>query len=188
MGSKWAHLVAMVLVVVGGLNWGAVGLFGVDLVRTVFGRGLLANVVYVAVGVAAVVVALNRDSYLPFLGETVMPCSLLAERVPDHADTEVSVHGLEPGAKLLYWAAEPATEGLGRIRDWRRAYLDFANAGVTSADAGGHAVLRIRRPQPYTVPIKGRLEAHVHWRVCGEGGMLGPVRTTTVTGGPLSVA
>jgi uncharacterized membrane protein YuzA (DUF378 family) len=187
IAGKWAHLVAMVLVVVGGLNWGAVGLFGVDLVRTVFGRGLLANVVYVAVGVAAVAVALNRDSYLPFLGETVMPCSLLAERTPDHADTEVAVSGVEPGAKLLYWATEPATEGLGRIRDWRRAYLDFANAGVTTADAGGHAVLRVRRPQPYTVPVKGRLEAHVHWRVCGEGGMLGPVRTTTLTGGPISL-
>jgi len=74
--------------------------------------------------------------------------------------------------------AEPATDGLARIKDWRQAYLDYANAGVTRADGAGVAVLVIRKPQPYTVPVKGRLESHVHWRVCEGGGMLGPVQTT----------
>jgi hypothetical protein len=175
----------MILVVVGALNWGLIGAFGFNAVAAVFGKGTLANIIYVLVGVAAVVVASSRASFLPFLGETVLPCSLMPDRMPDHADTEVSISGVTPGAKVLYWATEPATEGLSRINDWRRAYLDFANAGVTTADAGGHAVLRIRKPQPYTVPVKGRLEAHVHWRVCGDGGFIGPVMTTTVTGGPM---
>jgi uncharacterized membrane protein YuzA (DUF378 family) len=185
MFAKWLHLIAMVLVVVGALNWGLVGAFGWNAVTALVGKGAAANAIYVAVGVAALLVVGRRDTYLPFLGETVMPCSLLPEQTPEHADTEVSVHGVTPGAKVLFWATEPATEGLARIQDWRRAYLDFANAGVTTADAGGHAVLRIRKPQPYTVPLKGRLEAHVHWRVCGDNGLLGPVMTTTITGGPL---
>jgi uncharacterized membrane protein YuzA (DUF378 family) len=186
MFGKWLHLIAMVLVIVGGLNWGSVGIFGLDLVRAVFGRGTIARIIYIAVAVSALILAFNRASYLPFLGETVMPCSILQERVPDHADTEVSLHGLTPGAKVLYWATEPATEGLARIVDWRRAYLDFANAGVTTADAAGHAILRIRKPQPYSVPVKGRIEAHVHWRVCGNDGLLGPVQATMLTGGPLA--
>ena len=186
MFNKWLHLIAMILVVVGGLNWGAVGLFGFDIVRAIFGRSVVASIVYVLIGVAALVVATSRDSYLPFLGETVMPCSVLEDRVPDHADTEVSVSGLTPGAKVLFWAAEPATEGLARIRDWRRAYLDFANAGVATVDAGGHAILRVRKPQSYTVPLKGAIDSHVHWRVCGDDGMLGPVQMTVLTGGPLS--
>jgi uncharacterized membrane protein YuzA (DUF378 family) len=185
MLDKWIHLIAMALVLIGALNWGLVGAFGVDLVRTIAGKGTVANVIYVAVGIAALLLAFRRDTYLPFLGETVLPCSLIPDRVPDNADTEVSIHGVTPGAKVMFWAAEPATEGLSRINDWRRAYLDFANAGVTTADAGGHATLRIRKPQPYSVPTKGRIEAHVHWRVCGDGGLIGPVMTTTVTGGPL---
>jgi uncharacterized membrane protein YuzA (DUF378 family) len=176
--KKWAHMVAMVLVVIGGLVWGGVGLFGVNAVAAILGRGVLANVVYTLVGLAAIVVAVDRASYLPFLGETVMPCSLLSERVPDDADVSVEINGLEPGTKVLFWATEPATEGLSRIVDWRRAYLEFSNAGVTTADQTGRATLRVRRPQPYTVPVAGRLEAHVHWRACGDGGLLGPVRTT----------
>jgi len=163
---KWANLVAMAILVAGTVISFAAG-------RKTWAAALMLLV--------ALWVGLNLYSYLPFLGPTVMPCSLLANRIPEHADTEVRVDGLKPGATVMYWAAElgkPATDGLARIKDWRQAYLDYANAGVTRADGAGVAVLVIRKPQPYTVPVKGRLESHVHWRVCEGGGMLGPVQTT----------
>jgi hypothetical protein len=177
MFQKWMFMVATLLLVLCGL---IVSVYG--LTRKTVG---LAGVLFAAVGLAALYVGLRRDSYLPFLGETVLPCSLLKEQTPEHADTEVRIHGLPANAKVLFWATEPATEGLERIRDWRRAYLDFSNAGVTTADSSGYATLRIRKPQPYTIPSGRRLEPHVHWRVCGDGGMIGPVQTTLITGGPL---
>ncbi|RCW72501.1 DUF378 domain-containing protein [Pseudorhodoferax soli] len=46
--------IALVLLVVGGLNWGLVGLLQVDLVATLFGSmSLLSRAVYVLVGLAA---------------------------------------------------------------------------------------------------------------------------------------
>lgn len=46
--------VALVLVIVGGLNWLLVGLFEFDLVATLFGAdSVLAKIVYVLVGLAA---------------------------------------------------------------------------------------------------------------------------------------
>jgi uncharacterized membrane protein YuzA (DUF378 family) len=46
---------AIILLIVGGLNWGLVGLFGVDIVSTLFGPGsMISRVIYVAVGVAAI--------------------------------------------------------------------------------------------------------------------------------------
>lgn len=45
---------AMVLLIVGGLNWGLVGLFDFDLVATLFGEmSALSRVVYVLVGLSA---------------------------------------------------------------------------------------------------------------------------------------
>lgn len=45
---------SLVLLVIGGLNWGLVGLFDYNLVDSAFGAGsTLARVVYVLVGVAA---------------------------------------------------------------------------------------------------------------------------------------
>lgn len=51
-------MVAFTLVIVGGINWGLVGLMGFDLVAWLFGGVLgmemLARLVYILVGVAAV--------------------------------------------------------------------------------------------------------------------------------------
>ena len=45
---------AVVLVVVGGLNWGLVGLLDLDLVELIFGSiPILAKIVYILVGLAA---------------------------------------------------------------------------------------------------------------------------------------
>jgi len=183
----WGHLVAVAVVLVGAANGIAVGLTKWNPLQSLLGL-TFARLVYVLIGLCVIYVGTQRASYLPFLGETIVPCSVLKDQVPEHADTEVQIHGLTPGKKVLYWASEPATEGLGksttdglgRIKDWRRAYLEFANAGVTTVDEGGHATLKIRKPQPYTVPIKGLLKTHVHWRICGDNGFLGPVEMTPV--------
>jgi uncharacterized membrane protein YuzA (DUF378 family) len=46
--------IALVLVIVGGLNWGLVGLFQFDLVKAILGSiPLLQNAVYVLVGISA---------------------------------------------------------------------------------------------------------------------------------------
>jgi uncharacterized membrane protein YuzA (DUF378 family) len=45
---------AMALLIIGGLNWALVGLFGVDMVATIFGPGSPATrLIYVLVGLAA---------------------------------------------------------------------------------------------------------------------------------------
>jgi hypothetical protein len=106
-----------------------------------------------------------------------MPCSLLKEQTPEAANYEKRVAVQGPGRKVLFWAAEPDTEHLEKINDWRKAYLGFHNAGVTIVGEDNTAVLKVRTPQPYTVPMKGRLEAHIHYRVCGNNGFLGPVQT-----------
>ena len=58
---------ALILVLVGALNWGLVGILEFDLVATLFGEmSLLTRIVYSLVGVAALYVAiismsLNKD-------------------------------------------------------------------------------------------------------------------------------
>lgn len=45
---------ALILVIVGALNWGLIGLFGFDLVATLFGgqEAMLSRIVYALVGLA----------------------------------------------------------------------------------------------------------------------------------------
>jgi uncharacterized membrane protein YuzA (DUF378 family) len=174
---KKLYMVGVVLLIIGGFNAGLWALTGKDLITSFFGRrSLLTNALFLAMGVTALALAFCRDFYLPFLGETVMPCSVLPPQTPEGADTEVNVR-VHPGAKVMYWATESKDAVVSGLQSWRNAYKGFQNAGVVIADAEGNAELAVRSPQAYTVPTKGKLNPHVHYRECGDDGMMKRVET-----------
>jgi uncharacterized membrane protein YuzA (DUF378 family) len=50
--------IALILVIVGGLNWGLVGIFKFDLVAAIFGEmGAISRIVYTLVGLSAIYLA-----------------------------------------------------------------------------------------------------------------------------------
>lgn len=56
-------LIAAILLIIGGLNWGLVGAANFDLVATLFGAdSVVAKAVYVVVGLAAVLMAVGLFS------------------------------------------------------------------------------------------------------------------------------
>lgn len=180
--QKKAYALAILLLVVGGISIGVMAVTGRDIFSILTAkRTWILNVLLIAIGVSAVVVGLYRDSYLPFLGPTIMPCSLLRAQTPEGADTDVRIYA-KPGATVLYWAAEPANKDLQGLNDWRKAYLGHRNAGVVVADSDGYATLKVRKPQAYSVPMKGALVPHIHYRVCREQGFIGRVETVTLDG------
>ena len=71
---KSLHWIALLLVIVGAVNWGLVGLFQFDLIAALFGgqAAPLSRVVYTLVGLSGVVVAAtssalagSRDAAVP---------------------------------------------------------------------------------------------------------------------------
>ena len=53
-------IITFVLVLIGAINWGLVGAFGIDLVALIFGyMTLLARIVYILVGVSAIIYAIT---------------------------------------------------------------------------------------------------------------------------------
>lgn len=180
MNHYWKHkayMIAMVLLVIGGINWGIKSVLGKDAVTYFTGKNVLAaNAIFAAVGISALLIGLHRDAYLPFLGQTLIPCSVLTVQTPENADMEVEVLA-SPGTKILYWAAEPANKDLKSVNDWKHAYLAYRNAGVAVSDPSGIAKLKVRKPQPYRVPLKGELSPHVHYRKCDGVSLLSRVFT-----------
>ncbi len=52
--------IAVILVIVGGLNWGLIGIFSWDLIAVIFGAmSTISQVVYILVGIAAVYLAVT---------------------------------------------------------------------------------------------------------------------------------
>lgn len=179
MDAKYLHLTiqkfTLAFLIAGALICLSMALFNLNPLNA----GPFMRTILLIIGIAGILHIFRRDFYLPFLGETVMPCAALEERTPSGADTTVTVQ-VTPKSKLLYWAAEPAAEELKQIQDWKLAYATFSNIGVTTSDQSGTATLRVRKPQAYSVPFKGRLEPHIHYRICGEDGIMSRVNTVFI--------
>ncbi len=59
---KLLNLIAVILVLVGAINWGFIGLLGFNVVGTLLAHSILANIVYIAVGVSGVwVIIFGKD-------------------------------------------------------------------------------------------------------------------------------
>jgi uncharacterized membrane protein YuzA (DUF378 family) len=59
---KKLDIIVAILLVVGGLNWGLVGLFNVNLVAALFGTSVVATIVYTLVGFSALYQVLQVKS------------------------------------------------------------------------------------------------------------------------------
>jgi uncharacterized membrane protein YuzA (DUF378 family) len=62
MPNSNLYWIALVVLIIGGLNWGLVGLFSFNLVEFLFGLTLLTRLIYILVGAAAVWVLIRAFS------------------------------------------------------------------------------------------------------------------------------
>lgn len=56
---NWIDWTAFTLLVIGGLNWGLVGVFDFNLVSWLFGTGVITTIVYVLVGISGLISAFS---------------------------------------------------------------------------------------------------------------------------------
>ena len=53
MYNKTLDMIAMILLIIGGLNWGLVGALNINVVTWIFGMSMVTNLIYILVGLSA---------------------------------------------------------------------------------------------------------------------------------------
>lgn len=143
----------------------------------------LVRFISMVVFVSAVYLLVQRDTYLPFLGTTVVPPSFFHDIVvPSGANVEatVEVPNVASGTKVVYWGAMPFSDSDKIMPTPQMAYKQYANSGVAVV-VDGKAKLKFFCPVKYQVPWGKTLDRHIHYRVVdGFSGFLGPVKTVFV--------
>ena len=131
------RIIAVFFVLVGGLNWGlTAGDYNlVEKINRMLSerfrtRLRLDKFIYIVVGLCALGLFFDRTMWLPFLGESVLPGTLVPLKAHS-GNTQVKVQ-VSPGAKVAYWSAMPGDDA---EIDVRYAYAKFGNSGVVMADA-----------------------------------------------------
>lgn len=136
-----------------------------------------ARLVSLVALVGAVYLGSNRDFYMPFLGPTIVPTSVLKLGTPSDATVAVSIDAPKNATHVIYWAATPAAMPFDSPM---AAYRGFNNAGVVEV-AAGRATLRVACPGTYKMGWGRLLPRHLHYRYIFENGVLSAVKTASVT-------
>jgi len=167
------YMLMIMIVIVGGLNYGA-SAWGYNIIENIF--GIWGRYVYIIISLAALVLALNRNTFLPFLGRTAVPCSSIPVTTQDNTTESIKIK-IKPNTKIIYWAAE---SGTNYTKHAMSAYNKVANYGVAISDNTGVVELKFNYPQGYYVKywgMKKNIPPHIHYRTCDGNLMLSEVRT-----------
>ena len=173
-------MILITLVIIGGLNYGTTA-FGYNMIEllsmninNLFKSDYKINkIIYITIAISAGLLSIKKTTWLPFLGKSVLPATLIPLKTPSKSNMKVSIK-TKPNVKVAYWAALPK----GDNHDVVTAYGDFSNSGVVMSDSDGIAELPILSGSCYTVPSGRKIGKHVHYRVLGEPyGMIDKINT-----------
>lgn len=173
---------ARIILVLGGLNYLYMASVSKnEFLFIPFPKNVL-NLLFIIIGLSALYLFFNRDYYLPFLGETVIPTiSPLKKNKKDLITTIIK--NLPPKSTVIYWAAKSSEKDLSLILDPYKAYGDYENSGVTVSNELGEAQIEYECPTTYQVSkfgiFKKVLRRHIHFRYTDSRlpGFISPVKT-----------
>jgi len=180
MGKKiYKHKLAMILVIAGALNWG-LSIINVNVVKMlndyldnlIGTTSHLDKLLYVTIAVAGLYLS-KRDSFLPFLGKTVIPPSVIPLKTNRFQEDTVVIK-VKPNTKVIYWAAKKSKNDKPDV--WS-AYDDYMNSGVVMSDKTGRAILKLQKGSGYIVPGGKYIPPHVHYRYEHKPGKLSRIET-----------
>ena len=181
MKSYYNEKLLRMILTIGSMYYLLLAFYGDAKIRDFVGDRFCV-VLYIVFAVAGIYVGMDRDFYLPFLGDAVFPDGLFPPRItPMSANMNYTLKGLPVDTKVIYWAAEPCekTQTCNVERMPWESYNDYTNTGTTMSDNKGNASISIRgTPQSYNVPYKDELiMPHFHYRYKKMNGMYSKVHT-----------
>jgi hypothetical protein len=177
------HMIFLAFIIIGALNWGLF-VFNYNLVETLHlylnkflgVETYIDKVIYLFILISGIIIGLKKSTWLPFLGETVLPSQFITNRTREASDFTITVK-VAPFTRVAYWASLPQ-DNKNKIPDVVTAYGDFSNSGVVTSDKDGNAELAILNSTSYKVPSGNVIKRHVHYRELDQQfAFLGEVKT-----------
>jgi hypothetical protein len=166
-------------------------LFGaLNTITTTFGFNMISNIndffsdisknnlkidiqLTVIIAFCLIIITFRQTTWLPFLGETVLPSELIPLKNAT-GDTTINVT-VQPNTKVAYWSATPSQDNNRFVTD---AYGNYSNSGVVLSDSKGIAKLIFNKGSGYIVPGGKYIKPHIHYReLTNNWGIIGPVKT-----------
>ena len=151
-----------ILLIITALNYVLMKLLNINLFGFIKNSNILAFL-HLIMAIVVIYYLFNRDFYLPFLGETVIPIKNI-NNIEENL-LKFKIQNLPPNKRLIYWASRSSNQVIGNPID---AYKGYTNSGITKTDSNGNASLEISCPSDYYVKSFGmdkKIRQHIHYRI-----------------------
>jgi len=175
MDNKKIYFIASIIGVIAIINWGFYA-FNYNLVEKVLDILKISNmkkIVYILIACVGIYLAMQRSTYLPFLGETVLPSAILTEKYDKNKKLTATIESSD-GEYLIFWAAKK-DDDLTKLAYVKDAYGDYKNSGV-SKFVNGKAPVYLDEPQEYHVR-GNKMTKHFHYRIVYSNGLTSEIKT-----------
>lgn len=180
MTKVYTHKLAMILIIIGAINWGltAINFNLVDMVSNHINNFVRLNtnidkIIYFVIAAAGIYL-IKRDTFLPFLGKTFIPSSVIPLKTNKYSKYVTKIK-VRPNSKVIYWAAKKLNSNNHSV--WK-AYDDFSNSGVVMSNKHGIATIKLEKGSGYIVPWGNKqIPPHFHYRYEIKPGKLSRIET-----------
>lgn len=163
------------LIVLGAINYLTISTYNINIFSYISSNPIFLRMLGIFIGVSGLFYLFNRDYYLPFLGEAVIPIKE-GNGLDNKNLIKIEINSLPPNRKVLYWASNPNDNIFDNPFD---AYNKFPNSGITTTNENGTAICPIVCPSSYKVYNK-TLKQHIHYRYEIQDGLYSRVFTQQV--------
>ena len=172
----WLHIIAIILV----LSFASVHTIAVLLCQKM---SIISQMIAVIVLIAILYLAMNRNTYLPFLGYSAMPPSLFAsEKKPDNAHEALVLElddDIPDGTRVIYWGALQSKDKNIIKANPFEAYGNYLNSGI-SVVKDKKAIIYYLCPDKYRAG-GSVIDRHIHYRLVKPNSpIISPVYTKYV--------
>jgi len=145
-------------------------------------NNILSRLFALAIIILIVIIAPDRNVYLPFLGKTAFPSHLIGNEMHPHGANEtITLEVKYPNnTKIIYWGAKSTDKNIIKLTP-EEAYGDYSNSGIAIVH-NNKVKLSYFCPDKYAVkPFNSSLKRHIHYRALLPGSaMLEEVKTAYI--------
>lgn len=137
-------------------------------------QNLMVVVDVIIIGCVLYLYFSNKYLSLPFLSESVLPMSAIAdEKYPPNTDStyELKLTNVNDGVKVIYWGAQKDDKTVHP--DPYDAYDKYENVGIVIVK-DNKATLKYIKPVEYKVGtiFNQKLPRHLHYRLCCKNNIM----------------
>jgi uncharacterized membrane protein YuzA (DUF378 family) len=161
MYNKNLHIILIILVLLGALNYGF-KVFNYDFMEYIKNVHM-RQFIYVIISLSALLLAFQRDTYLPQFGPSMIPSNAFKEY--HNFDTQSIKILANGGIKIVYWANNSINSDNG--------FNNYENSGIVPVDDDNTATLYFKCPE-------NTLPKHIYYRIIYQNGTISNVITLNI--------